>query len=116
MFLKNNLLKHINIDPLVKNSKRAFVFIALLMCFSSLFAQYNVSKTDNSRVKWREINTNEFQLVYPQSYEARAQRLALVLDTMVGHIGTTLGTNAPKIPILIFFMIISCKIISTFTS
>jgi hypothetical protein len=101
MFHKNNLLKHINIDPLVKNSKRAFMFIALLMCFSSLFAQYNVSKTDNSRVKWREINTNEFQLVYPQSYEARAQRLALVLDTMVFHIGTTLGTNAPKIPILI---------------
>ena len=101
MFLKNNLLKHININPLVKNSKRAFVFIALLLCFSSLFAQYNVSKTDNSRVKWREINTNEFQLVYPQSYELRAQRLALVLDTMFDHIGTTLGTNAPKIPILI---------------
>ena len=77
------------------------MFIALLLSFSSLFAQYNVSKTDNSRVKWREINTNDFQLVYPQSYEARAQRLALVLDTMVDHIGTTLGTNAPKIPILI---------------
>ena len=101
MFHKNKLLNYISINPLVKNSKRVVLFIGFVLAFSGLFAQYNVSANDDGRVKYREINTDKFHLVYPQSFETKAQELARVLDTMVNHIGRSVGTNAPKLPILI---------------
>lgn len=101
MFQQNNFLKHICINPLVKINKGVLLFISFVLIFSTSFAQYSVSGNDDSKVKWREINTEKFHLVYPQSFEAKAQELARVLDTMVNHIGTSVGTSAPKMPILI---------------
>ncbi|MBO7277606.1 MAG: hypothetical protein J6U84_06550 [Bacteroidales bacterium] len=101
MYHKNNNIKTTNTNPSAFKGRRVLVFLMLLLSFSSLFAQYNVSATDKSGIKWREINTERYKLVYPQDYEDKAQELSQVLDTMLHHIGTTLGTSAPQIPILI---------------
>ncbi len=74
----------------------------LLLFFScQLNAQYYISANDDSDIDWRQIKTERFQLVYPDFYEANAQRLALILDTVSQRVGATLGTPAPFMPILI---------------
>ena len=75
--------------------------LLLTVAFTKTYAQYKVSENDDSRIKWREIKTNRFSIVYPDCYERSAQRLAVVLDTISWHVGRTLGTDAPHIPVLV---------------
>jgi hypothetical protein len=104
MFLRNkNIFKQNNANPFVKSYGRVLLLLILLFTvgFTKTYAQYKVSENDDSRIKWREIKTNRFSIVYPDCYERSAQRLAVVLDTISWHVGRTLGTDAPHIPVLI---------------
>lgn len=86
----------------LKNLGEVLMFCCLLFCsFSGLQAQYSVSPNDDSDIEWREIKTDRFHLIYPNFYEANAQRMAVVLDTLYPYIGSSLGTDAPNIPFLI---------------
>lgn len=73
----------------------------LLLLSCRLDAQYSVSANDEGSIRWRQIETERFRLVYPDFYEANAQRLARVLDTVSVRVGTSLGTSSPRIPVLI---------------
>ena len=104
MFKRNkNIFKQNNANPFVKSYGRVLLLLTLLLTvgFTKTYAQYKVSENDDSRIKWREIKTNRFSIVYPDCYERSAQCLAVVLDTISWHVGRTLGTDAPHIPVLI---------------
>ena len=104
MFQRNkNIFKQNNANPFVKSYGRVLLLLILLLTvgFTKTYAQYSVSENDDSRIKWREIKTNRFSIVYPDCYERSAQRLAVALDTISWHVGRTLGTDAPHIPVLI---------------
>lgn len=78
------------------------VLLLFFLLFShAVHAQYSVSANDDNAIKWRQIQTKSFRLVYPDFYEDDAQKLARVLDTVSLHIGNSLGTTAPRIPVLI---------------
>ena len=81
--------------------KNKIIYLFFVLCCSSVFAQYNTSANDNSNVKWREIETEKFSLVYLSSFENRAKYISSVVDTLFSHISTTSGISSPKIPILI---------------
>ncbi len=101
MFLqssKTKYRKHSNPSAILCRRVLLLLFVLLTR---RLNAQYFISSNDDSEIDWRQIKTERFQLVYPDFYEADAQRLALVLDTVSRRVGTTLGTPAPFIPILI---------------
>ena len=50
-----------------------------LLFSHSLYAQYSVSANDDNAIKWRQIRTKSFRLVYPDFYEDDAQKLARIL-------------------------------------
>ena len=87
-------------NPFAHCCKRVLILLFVLLS-RQLAAQYSVSANDDSNIEWRQIKTGRFQLVYPDFYEANAMRLARVLDTVSTNIGNSLGTSAPKIPILL---------------
>ncbi len=65
------------------NTIKSVVFS--LACLNGLFfslnAQYYVTGQDPSNLRWRQIETQKFVLIYPDYYEAMAQKVANYCDT-----------------------------------
>lgn len=106
MCLKNKGQKHtINIlRPLALKHKRLVLLFALVLSFCSplrLMGQYYVGSNNIAHVKFRQIKTKNFQLVFPAFYEKKAQELARILDTTLPYIAQSLKVTPPKVPILI---------------
>jgi len=77
-----------------------FVFISI---FHSSIAKAQIFD-DNQMppsVKWREIQTPQFQLIYPDVFEAQAQRLANNLLYIIPRVSLSIGKKPRKISIIL---------------
>ena len=59
-------------------------------------AQYFVVGQDPSSIKWRQIQTDNFQIIYPSDYEIQAQRVAHIFEKVYNYSGITLKHQAQK--------------------
>ncbi len=62
-------------------------YILILLFFVSglplgIHAQYFETGQEPASVNWKQINTDNFQIIFPKEYEAKAQRIANILDTV----------------------------------
>jgi hypothetical protein len=73
----------------------------LVFTTTSLFSQYFTTGQDPASIKWRQINTQFFRLVYDSCYEAQAQRLAAIFEYCDTLAGKTLSQKPEKISIII---------------
>ena len=64
-------------------------------------AQYFVVGQDPASIKWRQINTENFQIIYPSDYETEANRVAHLFETVYLHSGVTLKHQPKKISVLL---------------
>ncbi|MFA6201228.1 MAG: hypothetical protein WC679_12570 [Bacteroidales bacterium] len=77
------------------------LFFFLLIFSNNTFSQYYNSGTDNGFIKWRQIKTDKFQIIYPDFYEKKAQEFASVLQTVHNVVGKSLNAPPPNIPFLL---------------
>ncbi len=75
-----------------------FIYIGLLN-FSN--AQYFQTGQDPASLKWRQINTDNFQIIYPDYYELNAQKLASIMEIVYEKGGQTLKYQPKKISIIL---------------
>ncbi len=77
------------------------VSLGLLFLPSLLFAQI-IDQLGQSptRLKWKQIQTPHFRVVYPQEMEVQAQRTANALMNSYSDVAKTLGILPRKIPIV----------------
>ena len=80
------------------------VFVWAMM--ASLFpgkakAQYYLTGQDPASVKWRQINTKEFRLIFPEGYEKIANYYANLLDTSAPHINAPYHARLRKLNIVL---------------
>ncbi len=66
-----------------------------------LNAQYFQTGEDPASLKWRQINTSNFQVIYPEGFEANAQRLAHSLEEVYKYGSQTLKHKPKKISVLL---------------
>ncbi|MDO5759596.1 MAG: hypothetical protein Q4Q06_01060 [Bacteroidota bacterium] len=78
----------------------ALMFFVFLLPFKT-YSQYNVSGNNHTEIKYNQIDTKDFQIVFPDYYEPKAQELARILDTLIPKISESLTTTTPKVPILL---------------
>lgn len=66
-------------------------------CFSQIF------DTDQypPNIKWRQINTSNFQLIFPTEFEKEAQQLARTLEDMLHRVGEVFHKEPRKISIIL---------------
>lgn len=64
-------------------------------------AQYFQTGQDPASLKWRQINTENFQIIYPDYYEEQAQKLAGIMEVVYQKGGTTLHYKPHKISIIL---------------
>jgi hypothetical protein len=91
--IKNNQYKKLII--------RFMTIISLSSISLSGFAQIFNAEQNPLSVKWRQINTSGFQLIYPSEMERDAQRMANTIPHIYPHIGGSLGRQKTSIPILL---------------
>jgi hypothetical protein len=75
---------------------------AFLLICSSFFVsgQYYNQGTDPASIKWKQINTSHFRLIYPACFETNAQNLANLLESSYSKASATLGCKPRKLPVI----------------
>jgi len=77
----------------------------LLCCFTLLpyllVAQYYILGDDPSGIQWKQINTDKFQIIYPSTFEIKAQRMANLLNNTYLFAGKSLNSQPSKISIVL---------------
>lgn len=74
----------------------ALLFISLVA-----FTQEAVLNTNPPGLKWKKIDTENFRIIFPVSYESEAQRMANTLQTIHAPEARTLGTLPKKISVIL---------------
>lgn len=78
-----------------------FFFLFSLSLPNDAYSQYYNSGIDNGNIKWRQIKTKKFGIIYPDYYETKAQEFASALDTIFGFVGSSLKTIPPNVPFIL---------------
>ena len=77
----------------------------LILLFAVLLnianAQYFQTGQDPASIRWRQINTENFQLIYPDYYETQAQQLAATLEKVYLKGGASLNHSPKKISVIL---------------
>lgn len=81
--------------------KRLIILIVLISALQISKAQYFQTGQDPASLKWRQINTENFQIIYPDYYENQAQKLASVMEKVYLEGGKTLNFQPRKISIIL---------------
>ncbi len=82
---------------------KKILILVILVNFSSISAkaQYFQTGQDPSSIRWKQINTVNFQVIYPDEFENQAQRISYVLEKVYGYGTKTLNHQPRKISVVL---------------
>ncbi|MGE0020491.1 MAG: TolB family protein [Draconibacterium sp.] len=81
--------------------KHYFLLLLFVFFLNAANAQYFQTGQDPASIRWRQINTENFQLIFPDYYEVQAQKLAQVLEQVYLKGGETLNHSPKKISVIL---------------
>ncbi|HWS00657.1 MAG TPA: hypothetical protein VN249_08590, partial [Prolixibacteraceae bacterium] len=64
-------------------------------------AQYFAVGQDPGNLKWRQIQTDHFQIIFPSEYEVEAQRVARIFEKVYDYSGISLQHQPKKISVIL---------------
>ncbi len=81
---------------------RNVLILAGFCCISlSGKGQYYSTGEDPASIKWKQINTGHFQVIYPEEFEKQAERLTSVLEKVYYYGTGTLGISPRKASVVL---------------
>lgn len=81
--------------------KQITCFLLLLIGTIKVSAQYYDIGQEPASIKWRQIKTANFRIVFPQSFEKRAPKIAGLFEQMRLPVASSLKVNPSFTPVLI---------------
>jgi len=81
--------------------KTFIVFILVFFGTIGAKAQYFQTGQDPSQIKWRQINTINFNVIYPEEFEKQAQRISYVLEKVYNYGSKSLDFRPRKISVIL---------------
>ena len=82
-------------------SRFIFLFIFLIVCTPFSYSQFYDLGQDPFSKKWKQIQTEHYQIIFPEEFIDQAQRLANILDYSYVHVAATLNHSPRKISVII---------------
>jgi len=64
-------------------------------------AQYFQTGQDPSSIRWKQINTTNFQVIFPEEFEIQAQRVSFVLEKVYNYGSKSLEYNPQKVSVIL---------------
>lgn len=80
---------------------RLILFVIACCISPMLRAQFYSSGQDPASLRWRQIKTDRFRIIYPAAWETRAQYLARIMEKVCSYEIKTLPAKQPRIPIVL---------------
>ncbi len=81
--------------------KIAVVFILVLTGAGVAKGQFFQTGQDPSSIRWRQINTQNFQVIYPYEFENQAQRMAFILNKVYNYGSYSMNFKPHKISVVL---------------
>jgi len=85
---------------LISKLIRFLFFIVFTSCPVVLYGQYYNLGQDPASLKWREIVTPHFRILYPESFELKAHKMTPTLDYIYKHGAKTLSFEPKRVPLI----------------
>ncbi len=77
------------------------IFICLLFCSLRLQGQYYDTGQDPARLRWEQIRTPHFRVIYPRSFAVEAERYAIILEESFMKVSLLYPENKVRIPVIL---------------
>ena len=77
-----------------------FLFLFVLLPFFGS-AQYYSLGQDPGSIKWRQMNSENFRLIYPAAFENKAQQFINLLEYSRTFTPNTLKSKIPRLPVVL---------------
>ena len=81
--------------------KRTILFVVFLGLVISARAQYFSAGQDPASVNWLQINTEHFQIIFPESFDKKADYVANILDYSYDKLSYSLDHKPKKISVIL---------------
>jgi len=81
--------------------KSIILTIILILSFRCANAQFFQTGQDPSQIKWRQINTDNFQIIYPEEFDKQAQKVSFVLEKVYKYGSKTLNFHPRKVSVIL---------------
>lgn len=78
-----------------------WLLAGLLWCVGGSAVGQSAMETNAPSVKWYQLNTPNFRVLYPQGFETQAQRVVNTLETIRDPEARTMGTAPKKISVIL---------------
>lgn len=81
---------------------RIRLLICLCVCTFTSFSQESaITQTNPASLKWYQLNTGHFKILFPKGFESQAQRMANTLETIREPEAATMGKTPRKISLIL---------------
>src|SRR5688572_4340891 len=80
--------------------KKSLPFVFLLL-FNFVATAQTVLENNPSSLKWRQVKTPNFRVIFPKGFEEQGQRVANTLEHIRTHESKSMGTSPRKISIVL---------------
>ncbi|PCH68644.1 MAG: hypothetical protein COC06_09160 [Bacteroidales bacterium] len=77
------------------------VLISLLSIQNQLVAQYFHTGQDPASINWKQINTDNFQIIFPKGYEEKARYMAAIFQDLLQKGGKDLNHQPKKFSVIV---------------
>ncbi|HBL76977.1 MAG: hypothetical protein A2W90_19605 [Bacteroidetes bacterium GWF2_42_66] len=82
--------------------KKILYFLALAFILPiAAYSQYYETGQDPASIRWRQINTTNFQIIFPEDFEPQAQRVAYIFEKVYAYSAENLGQSPRKISVVL---------------
>jgi len=81
--------------------KHIFSFILLMLLASVSFPQYYSTGQDPANINWKQINTDDFRIVFPEEYEVKARYIAALFQDLKEKGGKDLNHTPKKFSVIL---------------
>lgn len=88
-------------SPQIFWRKTAVVFLLIFWSIGHAKGQFFQTGQDPSSIRWRQINTANFQVIYPEEFENQAQRVAFILNKVYDYGSNTLSYRPHKVSVVL---------------
>jgi hypothetical protein len=75
--------------------------LPFLLLISPAAGQYYSTGQDPASTRWRQIRTDRYKLIFPASFEPKAQYLANIMDIVCRNETATLQSRVPRLPLIL---------------
>ncbi|MCK9423852.1 MAG: hypothetical protein M0Q38_14775 [Bacteroidales bacterium] len=77
------------------------VICLLILLNQHAYTQYYNTGQDPASLRWRQIKTDHYKLIFPEHFEKKAQYLANIMDFVSRNETHSLHARVPRIPVLL---------------